>query len=86
MLGTSRQALALLAQVREEAIMPGWRGAPLSVFLAACNACNTIGSKTEHYFETQESCDTCLFFAKPVRMHCIDGQIFRAKLPGWLSE
>lgn len=48
--------------------MPGWRGAPLDGFMAACGACATIGGKTEHYFETQESCDTCLFFTKPVGM------------------
>ena len=53
--------------MREEAIMPGWRGELLDRFMAACDACETIGGKTEHYFETQESCDTCLFFAKPVR-------------------
>ena len=51
--------------------MPGWHGAPLQKFLAACDACDTIGGKTEHYFEAQESCDTCLFFAKPVRTHCV---------------
>ena len=49
--------------------MPGWRGAPLDGFLAACDACNTTGGKTEHYFETQESCDTCLLLAKPVSVH-----------------
>jgi hypothetical protein len=66
--GTDRQIGTPLGQVREEAIMPGWRGAPLDGLLAACDTCATIGTKTDHYFETQESCDTCLFFAKPVGM------------------
>lgn len=47
--------------------MPAWRGERLQQFLAACEACETTGSKTDHYFETPEACDTCIFFAKPVR-------------------
>ena len=48
--------------------MPGWRGAPLEAFLAACDACLTIGGKNFHYFKTPETCDTCVFYAKPVSL------------------
>ncbi len=54
-------------QVKEEAVMPAWRGELLAAFQAACDACCTIGTKTDHYFPAPQECDTCIFFAKKVQ-------------------
>lgn len=45
--------------MKEECIMPVFRGQLLQRFLANCASCSTVGQKNLHWFESCGSCYTC---------------------------
>lgn len=52
-------AVSMLDQVKEECIMPMFRGELLEHFIKDCQNCSSVGQKNHHWFADAALCHTC---------------------------